>query len=99
MEIKQIKNGTEFTVCPVGRLETVTAPELQAVLNENISGVTTLTFDLKELKYLSSAGLRVLMSAQKIMNKQGTMRLIHVNEDIMDILDMTGLTDVFEIEE
>ena len=99
MEIKQIKNGTEYTVCPVGRLETVTAPELQAVLDENISGVTELIFDLKELVYLSSAGLRVLMSAQKIMNKQGEMKLRNVNEDIMDILDMTGLTDVFDIEE
>ncbi len=99
MEIKSTKNGTELTVCPIGRLETVTAPDLQAFIEENISGVTDLTFDLKELKYLSSAGLRVLMSAQKIMNKQGEMRLCNVNEDIMDILDMTGLTDVFEIEE
>lgn len=99
MDIKSTKNGTELMVCPIGRLETVTAPELQTFIDENISGITDLTFDLKDLKYLSSAGLRVLMSTQKIMNKQGEMRLCNVNEDIMDILDMTGLTDVFEIEE
>ena len=98
MEIKTTKNGTELTVCPIGRLETVTAPELQAVIDQNISGITELTFDLEQLRYLSSAGLRVLMSAQKVMNKQGKMKLIHVNDDILEILDMVGLTDVFTIE-
>ena len=98
MEINITKNGTALTVCPVGRLETVTAPQLQAVIDENISGVTELTFDLEQLRYLSSAGLRVLMSAQKVMNKQGEMRLINVNEDVIEILDMVGLTDVFNIE-
>lgn len=97
MEIIVNKNGTELTVCPVGKLDTATSPQLQAAIDENISGVTDLTFDLKKLVYLSSAGLRVLMSAQKTMNKQGNMRLSNVNEDIMDILDMTGLTDVFTI--
>ncbi len=98
MEITVNKNGTELTIIPIGRIDTATAPELQTVVDENISGVTDLTFDLQKLKYLSSAGLRVLMSTQKIMNKQGKMRLVHVNEDVMDVLDMTGLTDVFEIE-
>lgn len=98
MEIAVNKNGTELTVSPVGRIDTATAPQLQAVVNENISGVTDLTFDFKKLKYLSSAGLRVLMSTQKVMMKQGKMRLINVNDDVMDIFDMTGLTDVFEIE-
>lgn len=97
MEIIVNKNGTELTVCPIGKLDTATSPQLQAAINENISGVTDLTFDLKKLAYLSSAGLRVLMSSQKTMNKQGNMRLSNVNEDIMDILDMTGLTDVFTI--
>jgi anti-sigma B factor antagonist len=97
MEIIVNKNGTELTVCPVGKLDTATSPQLQAAIDENISGVTDLTFDLKKLAYLSSAGLRVLMSSQKTMNKQGNMRLSNVNEDIMDILDMTGLTDVFTI--
>jgi anti-sigma B factor antagonist len=98
MEINVNKNGTALTIAPVGRIDTVTSPELQAVVDENIDGVTDLTFDLKQLKYLSSAGLRVLMGAQKIMNKQGDMRLCNVNEDVLDIFDMTGLTDVFEIE-
>lgn len=98
MEITVNKNGNELTIIPIGRIDTATAPELQTVVDENISGVTDLTFNLQKLKYLSSAGLRVLMSTQKIMNKQGKMRLVHVNEDVMDVLDMTGLTDVFEIE-
>ena len=97
MKIEVNKNGTVLTISPSGRLDTATSPELQAVVSENIDGVTNLTFDLKQLDYLSSAGLRVLMSSQKIMNKQGDMRLINVNEDVMDIFDMTGLTDVFEI--
>ena len=97
MKIEVNKNGTVLTISPSGRLDTSTSPELQAVVSENIDGVTDLTFDLKQLAYLSSAGLRVLMSSQKIMNKQGDMRLINVNEDVMDIFDMTGLTDVFEI--
>ena len=80
------------------KIEVSTSPELQVVVSDNIDGVTDLTFDLKQLDYLSSAGLRVLMSSQKIMNKQGDMRLINVNEDVMDIFDMTGLTDVFDIE-
>ena len=98
MEINVNKNGTALTIAPVGRVDTVTSPELQAVVDENIAGVTDLTFDLKQLKYLSSAGLRVLMGAQKTMNHQGEMRLCNVNEDILDIFDRTGLTDVFEIE-
>ena len=97
MKIEVNKNGTVLTISPSGRLDTSTSPELQAVVSENIDGVTDLTFDLKQLDYLSSAGLRVLMSSQKIMNKQGDMRLINVKEDVMDIFDMTGLTDVFEI--
>lgn len=87
-----------MTICPVGRMDTVTAPEVQAVVDENIGGATDLTFDLGKLKYLSSAGLRVLMSAQKTMLKQGEMRLINVSEEVLEIFDMTGLTDAFEIE-
>ncbi len=97
MEITVNKNGTELTLSPIGKLDTATSPQLQAAVDENISGVTGLTFDLEKLVYLSSAGLRVLMSAQKTMNKQGEMVITNVNEDIMDIFDMTGLTDVFTI--
>ena len=98
MDISVNVNGTALTLSPAGRLDTATAPQLQAVINGNIAGVTDLTFDLKKLDYLSSAGLRVLMSAQKVMNKQGKMKLINVNDDVTDIFDMTGLADVFTIE-
>jgi len=98
MEIAVNLNGNVLTISPSGRIDTATAPQLQAVVNDNISGVTDLTFDFKKLKYLSSAGLRVLMSTQKVMMKQGKMRLINVNDDVMDIFDMTGLTDVLTIE-
>lgn len=98
MEIAVNKNGTELMICPVGRINTATAPELQEIVDQNIDGTTDLTFDFKKLEYLSSAGLRVLMSAQKIMNKQGKMKLINVNEEVLEIFDMTGLTDVFVIE-
>jgi len=98
MEIAVNLNGNVLTISPSGRIDTSTAPQLQAVVNDNISGVTDLTFDFKKLKYLSSAGLRVLMSTQKVMMKQGKMRLINVNDDVMDIFDMTGLTDVLTIE-
>lgn len=98
MEITVNKNETELTLTPIGRLDTSTSPQLQAAVDENISDVTDLTFDLSKLIYLSSAGLRVLMNAQKIMLKQGKMRIINASEDIMDIFDMTGLTEVFTIE-
>lgn len=97
MEIEVTKNGNELTLAPAGRLDTATAPQMQKVVEENIGGVTNLTFDLKNLKYLSSAGLRVLMRVQKTMSKQGTMKLVNVNEDIMEIFDMTGLADMFNI--
>ncbi|MBQ3462885.1 MAG: STAS domain-containing protein [Clostridia bacterium] len=98
MDISVNVNGTALTLSPAGRLDTATAPQLQAVVNGNIAGVTDLTFDLKKLDYLASAGLRVLMSAQKVMNKQGKMKLINANDDVTDIFDMTGLADVFTIE-
>ena len=98
MEITVNKNGTELTLTPIGRLDTTTSPQLQTTVDENISGVTDLTFDLSKLIYLSSAGLRVLMNVQNIMHTQGKMRITNVNEDIMDIFDMTGLTDIFKIE-
>ena len=97
MTIELNKNGTALTISPEGRLDTATSPEFQNTVDENIVGITDLTFDLKKLAYLSSAGLRVFMSAQKTMLKQGKMELINVNDDILDIMDMVGLTDVFTI--
>ena len=81
-----------------GRLTTDTAPDLEKVLDENLGSVTDLTFDLDGLEYTSSAGLRVFLSAQKTMNKQGSMKLINVNPDITDIFDITGFSDILTIE-
>lgn len=97
MQITVNKNGTELTICPSGRVDTTTAPQLQEAVNENIVGVTDLIFDFAKLHYISSAGLRVLMSAKKAMNKQGAMRLVNVSDDVMDVFDMTGLADVFDL--
>ena len=98
MEITVNKNENTLTISPIGRIDTATAPELQTAVNENISGVTDLTFDLKQLQYISSAGLRVLMSTQKTMNQQGSMKLIHVKDDVNEIFDVTGFSDILTIE-
>ena len=88
---------TELTVTLTGRLDTTTAPELEKELKASLDGVTTLTLDMEELEYISSAGLRVLLSAQKIMNKQGEMKVIHVGETIMEIFEVTGFSDILTI--
>lgn len=98
MTITKTQNGSELAVVVEGRLDTITAPELEKELNESLEGVTSLIFDLKKLDYVSSAGLRVLLSAQKKMNKQGEMKLIHVNETIMEIFEVTGFSDILTIE-
>ena len=89
---------TELTVALEGRLDTTTAPELEQSLQESISDVSELVMDFEKLEYISSAGLRVLLSAQKIMNRQGSMKVIHVNETIMEILEVTGFVDILTIE-
>ena len=81
-----------------GRLDTVTAPELEKALKESLSGVTDLTLDFENLEYISSAGLRVLLSAHKTMSRQGKMRLINVNEVVQEVFDVTGFTDILTIE-
>ena len=80
-----------------GRLDTATSPELESELSGTIADLTELTFDCANLEYISSAGLRVLLSAQKQMNKQGTMCLINVNEDVKDVFDITGFCDILTI--
>ncbi len=89
---------TELTVALEGRLDTTTAPELEQSLQESISDASELVMDFEKLEYISSAGLRVLLSAQKIMNRQGSMKVIHVNETIMEILEVTGFVDILTIE-
>lgn len=81
-----------------GRLDTTTAPELEKTLKESLDGVKELVLDFEDLEYISSAGLRVLLSAQKIMNKQGSMKVLHTNETILEIFEVTGFTDILTIE-
>ncbi|MBR4847321.1 MAG: STAS domain-containing protein [Phascolarctobacterium sp.] len=94
---KQI-NGSELTLTLNGRLDTTTAPELEAVIKDSIAGITNLVMDFAELEYLSSAGLRVILSAQKTMNKQGEMVIRNVNETINEVFEITGFIDILTIE-
>jgi len=98
MTIEQTKNGNALNLALEGRLDTMTAPQLEAALKEALPGVEALTFDFGKLEYISSAGLRVLLSAQKTMNKQGTMKVIHANDMIMEIFEVTGFADILNIE-
>ena len=98
MTIEKNLNGTELTVTITGRLDTVTAPQLEAEFKGNINGVEKLVLDFAELEYLSSAGLRVLLAAQKVMNKQGEMVIRNVNETINEIFEVTGFIDILTIE-
>ena len=93
---KTIQNG-KAAFALEGRLDTVTAPELEKELKASLEGLTELTLDFGKLEYISSAGLRVLHSAQKAMNKQGEMKLMNVNETIMEIFEVTGFSDILTI--
>ncbi len=97
MNIEQKKDGKALVLALEGRLDTMTAPQLEAALQEALPGVEELTFDFEKLEYISSAGLRVLLSAQKTMNKQGAMKVIHANEMIMEIFEVTGFADILNI--
>ena len=94
---KSIENG-KATFTLEGRLDTFTAPKLEEELNDSLDGVNELTLDFEKLEYISSAGLRVLLAVQKIMNKRGGMKLIHVNETIMEIFRITVYSDILTIE-
>ena len=94
IEIKKMATDTVVEVC--GRLDTTTAPVLDKTISEDISENTNLVLDLKGLEYISSAGLRVLLSAQKRMKKSGSMKLKNVCEEVMDIFEMTGFADILE---
>jgi anti-sigma B factor antagonist len=98
MTIKKIVNGDNAKIVVAGRLDTQTAPELENELDGIISNLKELTFDMTELEYVSSAGLRVILKAQKIMNTQGSMKLIGVNDSIMEVFDITGFLDILTIE-
>ena len=98
MTINKTTEDSKLTIALEGRLDTVTAPELEAALKDSLSGIEELVFDLSSLDYISSAGLRVLLSAQKTMNKQGSMTVRGANEDLMEIFDVTGFVDILNIE-
>ena len=97
MEIIKNLDGSKLNVALVGRLDTITAPDLDKELKASLDGVTELAFDFAKLDYISSAGLRVLLGAQKAMNKVGTMTLSNVNESIMEVFEMTGFADILTI--
>ena len=98
MTIEKNLNATELTIAISGRLDTTTAPELETEIMGSIEGITKLVLDFTSLDYLSSAGLRVLLQAQKIMNKQGEMIVRNVNETVSEIFEVTGFSDVLTIE-
>lgn len=98
MTINKNLNANELTMNLAGRLDTTTAPQLETELKTSLTGVESLLMDFAELEYISSAGLRVLLSAQKVMNKQGKMVIQHVNETIMEVFEVTGFVDILTIE-
>ena len=98
LNIDTNKDGGRLEIKLTGRLDTITAPELEKTVKDTIDGAEKLTIDLEKLDYISSAGLRVLLSAQKIMNRQGSMVVTHVNETVQEIFDVTGFADILTIE-
>ena len=98
MNIMKTTEGSALNLALEGRLDTTTAPQLEAELRNSMNGITMLNMDFEKLEYLSSAGLRVLLAAQKTMNKQGKMVIRHVNETIMEVFEVTGFVDILTIE-
>lgn len=97
MTISKETNGTALTIALEGRLDTTTAPSLEKELKQSLDGITELEFDLEKLEYMSSAGLRTLLAAQKVMNRQGSMTVKHVNDVISEVFEVTGFADVLTI--
>lgn len=98
MTITKNLSGSTLTVAVEGRLDTITAPELETTLKSSLDGVTELIIDIEKLDYISSAGLRVLLSAQKTMNGKGKMSVRNVSETVMEIFEVTGFSDILTIE-
>ena len=98
MTINKTVEGGKLIIAPEGRLDTMTSPQLDAELDNSIKGVSELVFDFSGLDYISSAGLRVLLKAQKVMNRQGSMVIRNVSDEIRDIFDVTGFLDIMTIE-
>lgn len=98
MTINKQQEGTKLIVALEGRLDTTTAPQLETEFKRSIADITELVLDFAKLEYLSSAGLRVLLSAQKVMNKQGSMVIKNVNETIAEVFEITGFSEILTIE-
>lgn len=97
MTIEMKKEGKSLILKIASRLDTTSAPEMEKAVKENISGVEELVIDMEKLEYISSAGLRVLLSAQKTMNSQGSMKVINVSDTIMEIFEITGFNEIMTI--
>jgi anti-sigma B factor antagonist len=98
MEVKKIQEGSKLTIAVKGRIDSVTAPELDKEVNSSLEGVTELVFDFSELEYTSSAGLRVLLEADKTMEQRGSMKVTGVSEDVKQIFAITGFDMILNIE-
>lgn len=98
MKIIQNRDANKLTVAIVGRLDTTTAPEFEKALGEILDGTTELVLDMKDMEYISSAGLRVILKVQKVMFNQGKMKLVGVNESVMEVFEITGFSDILTIE-
>ena len=99
MNLKKNSNGSKLTITVSGRVDTSTAPELQEYVNSSLDGVSELVFDFKEVNYVSSAGLRVLLSLHKLMMPKGGMKLINVNEEVCDVFEVTGFDEILTYNE
>ncbi len=98
MTINKNRSGSTLTIALEGRLDTTTAPDLEKEIKVGLDGVTELVMDFSKLDYISSAGLRVLLSAHKAMSKQGAMKVVNVNEMVMEVFEVTGFSDILTIE-
>ena len=98
MEINSIQDGSGLTLRVTGKLDTITAPELETVVKNELEGITDLYFDFSGLEYISSAGLRVLLAAQKIMNVQGYMTVLNPNEIVREVFEVTGFSDILTVD-
>ena len=98
MTIARTTDGTTLTIAVKGKLDTMTAPELEAELNQSLTGAESLTLDFSKLDYISSAGLRVLLSAHKAMSAKGGMKVTNVNEIVQEVFEVTGFADILDIE-
>lgn len=98
MNIYKKAEGTRLEIMLEGRLDTTTSPALEAELKQSVDGITELEFDFANLEYISSAGLRILLAAQKVMNKQGSMVVKNVNEVIAEVFEVTGFSDILTIQ-